>query len=383
VPIIDLQRRLREAGRIRIGEQVPTSNGKTRPAKIDVFRLTCADERSIRAAAELYGGECHEWEGAPVDEQWELKTEAKALDVIVPPVDLAFSQWMELWSGGGCVRRCDGQTNVLNNSRCTCDPDEPDCKPTTRLGVILADLEGIGVWRLETKGWNAAQELLGTIEVLRTLQSRGAMVPARLLLEQRQSKKDGKTRNFAVPVLDLHLSVSALTSGSAGQLAAPAPRLAAGVTPIPRDESPAPSVGEQVRAVETPPERPRRANAATPLPPTGLAPRTAAATVNEDTNSAPSATPVTPPTPSTRATDDRTPGGASMKSMRRLFALMNGNKAIDKDRKERLLWAESVICRSIGSFDDLTQAEVTKLNDVAEGRTPPVADEPQYSDEPF
>ena len=37
--IVDLQRRLQEIGRIRIGQQVK-SNGKSRPAKLDRFRLT-------------------------------------------------------------------------------------------------------------------------------------------------------------------------------------------------------------------------------------------------------------------------------------------------------------------------------------------------------
>lgn len=348
------------------------SGGKTRPAKLDVFRLTSADERSIRAAAAIYGGECREWKDAPVGEQWELKTESKALDVIVPPVDLAFSQWMELWSGGGCQRRCDGQVNVIDNGACECDPDDPECKPTTRLGVILSALEGIGIWRLEVKGWNGAQELLGTIEILRGLQARGQMVPARLLLEQRQSKKGGQTRNFAVPVLDLELHVAA----EIGQRQAPA--LAAPITPIQQGElPPAPSIAEQVRAVEAPATRRPRANAAAPLPATGIAPRPAAAI-------APAASDK-PPTPKPAA-DDRTPGGASQKSVRRLFAVMNGNREIGKERDDRLAWASSVLGRTVTTFDELSQPDVTKLNDAAEGKPTASDNGPTYyeeGEEPF
>ena len=267
MPIIDLQRRLREAGRIRIGAQVPTSNGGTRPSKLDKFRFTSPDKTSMLSIADLCGGEVRPWEGAPIGEQFELYADCKSLDVLVPPVTLAFSQWYELWSGGGCKRRCDGQTNVINDSPCACDPDNMECKPTTRLGVILTAIQGIGIWRLETHGWNAAQELNGAIEVLRVIQNRGAMVPARLLLEQRQSKKDGKTYNFAVPVLDLNLSVAALTSGMATQA------IESHVTPIAAIA--APSIREQVRVTETPVERPPRANAAAPLPATGIAPRPA------------------------------------------------------------------------------------------------------------
>ena len=231
MPIIDTQRRLREAGRIRLGEKVATNNGKTRPGKLSAFRFTSSDEKSIRAIAAIYGGEVQKWDDAPVGDQWEVYSDTTSLDVIVPPVDLAFSQWMELWSGGGCTRRCDGQTNVLTNTACACDPDNPECKPTTRLSVIIMALEGIGVWRLETHGWNGAQELLGSIEVFRSVQSRGGMVPARLLLDQRQSRRDGKTYNFAVPVLDINVSVAALTNGaSVGAQpphAATSPRLSA------------------------------------------------------------------------------------------------------------------------------------------------------------
>ncbi len=182
-PILDIQRRMREVGRIRIGEQVPNSNGKgTHPAKLNAFRLTSQDEAVIRRAAEVYGGEPRKWEDAPTGAQWEVYTTAKAIDVIVPPVAYAFSQFYELWSGGGCQRRCDGNTEMISDSNCMCDPDERECKPHSRLSLILSDIEGFGVWRLDTQGWNAATELAGTIEVLEMLQGRGQMVPARLLL---------------------------------------------------------------------------------------------------------------------------------------------------------------------------------------------------------
>jgi hypothetical protein len=233
MPIVDLQRRLREVGRIRLGEKVPMSNGKTRPSKLTKFRFTSADEHAINMVAKIYGGEVQPWSGASVGSQFELYTDATVLDVLVPPVDLAFAQWMEMWAGGFCQRRCDGQTNHVVDKPCVCDPDEPECKPTTRLGVILTAVDGIGVWRLETRGWAAATELNGAMEVLRVVQNRGATVPARLLLEQRQSKKldqNGKaaTFNFAVPVLDLNLPVSALTAGG---LPTPA-QLEPGVTPV-------------------------------------------------------------------------------------------------------------------------------------------------------
>ena len=351
MPIIDGQRRLREAGRIRLGAQVATKdrngNDTTRPAKLEQFRFTSADKVSMLAIADLCGGEVRPWEGAPVGEQWELYTECKSLDVLVPPVDFAFSQWYELWSGGGCKKRCDGVTNVINDSACSCDPDERECKPTTRLSVILTAIEGIGTWRLETKGWNAAAELLGTIEILRSVQSRGAMVPARLMLVERQSKKDGKVYNYVVPVLDLQVSVAALTGG------ATAAQLTPGVTPI-RDGRSVASISEQVDAASTPQAKPPRANAAAPLPATGIAPRPAAAVTDEHKE---------PPPPATPA-----PTGDGMtvpqsKNIARLFGKLTAKPAWEylKERDQRIAYVADVIDRPIDSTRELSKREAMTL----------------------
>ena len=389
MPIIDTQRRLREAGRIRLGEKVATNNGKTRPGKLSAFRFTSSDEKSIRAIAAIYGGEVKKWDDAPVGDQWEVYSDTTSLDVIVPPVDLAFSQWMELWSGGGCTRRCDGQTNVLTNTACVCDPDNPECKPTTRLGVIIMALEGIGVWRLETHGWNGAQELLGSIEVFRSVQNRGGMVPARLLLDQRQSRRDGKTYNFAVPVLDINVSVAALTNGAS--VGAQLPR--GNVTPIERTGE-VPSVAEQLAAVDDP-DRLRgstRANAAQPLRSTGLAPRPATQLLDgeepfgpDDVTSPSEQEKPEAPQKAQGATKKaaappatHTPGGASTRSVKRLNAILSGKGIKDGGRHT---WAAEHLGKPVASFNDLTQDEVTKLNDIAEGAVAPVASEVQYADD--
>jgi hypothetical protein len=232
VPILNLQRRLREAGRIRIGQQVATNNGKRRPAKLDRFRLTSSDRAPLDAAAALYGGQVERWADAPVGEQWELITTTNVMPVVVPPEQMAFSQWNELWSGGGCVRRCDGVTEQLTDQSCVCvAEDDMQCKPTTRLSLILSDLPGLGVWRLETHGYYAATELAGTVEICAAAASRGQLLPAVLRLEQRQVKRIDKgkpvTRNFAVPILDIPLRpmnlAGALGGNPAAALEQPAP----------------------------------------------------------------------------------------------------------------------------------------------------------------
>lgn len=285
--IIDLQRRIAEAGRIRIGQQVPTGKGKSRPAKLETFRLTSPDRRRIEQAAGLYGGRPREWQ-APAGKQWEVVTESDSLDVIVPPTDMAFSQHYELWAAGGCQRRCDGQREQIGDGDCLCDPEQRECSIHTRLSVMLRDLTGLGVWRIDTQGYYAAVELQAAVGVIQMAAGRGQMLPARLRLEQRVVKRpDVGTRRFAVPVLDIEISPGQLLGGGTvgvGQLDSPqAVAIEASgpqptLTPVPAElpTGPQRSVAEQAKAVEQAQPKPKRRGAAPPVTPTGKKPRTAA-----------------------------------------------------------------------------------------------------------
>jgi hypothetical protein len=203
-PIV-LQRRHAELGRIRLGAKEATSNGRTRPAKLAAFRFTSVSQRYIEDLATLYGGDPKPWDNNGIP-SWEVYTTATSIPVIA--VKGGLSQWMETWSGGGCVHRCDGQTNTLTDS--PCDPDDQthrDAKPTTRLSVMLPELEAIGVWRMESHGWNAAAEIPAVAELAQYV---GDLVPANLNLVERRSVKDGKTSRFVVPVLDLQIGTARL-----------------------------------------------------------------------------------------------------------------------------------------------------------------------------
>jgi hypothetical protein len=249
--------------------------GKTRPEKLSVFRFTSRDEVALAEVARLYGGVPRRWEGAPVDDQWEVITEAKEIGVIVPPGPQSVSQWMELWSGGGCQRRCDGEVEQLRNVPCLCKdaPDADICKATTRVSLVLPDVPGLGVWRLESHGWNAAHELGGTAELLATVRTAGDYVPALLRLEQREKVVNGKTHRFAVPVLTWQTTVRAMLEGprTGGLvLPPPPPRAVAAIAAAPAsaDRSPRtsprtapPATGQQAAGEPTelpwPPKAPQ------------------------------------------------------------------------------------------------------------------------------
>lgn len=198
-PIV-LQRRLAEVGRIRIGQVLPTKNGRTRPAKLDRLRFTAASRPLIEQVAAAYGGEVAEWTPANGGAaQWEVITDVDRVPVLVPPASV--SQYMETWSGGGCQRRCDGETELLSGGACICAAqDNMVCKPTTRLSVMLRDIPGLGVWRLESHGWNAAAELPDTAEFLARA---GGYIGAWLYLKPQRSVKDGQTRDWMVPALEV------------------------------------------------------------------------------------------------------------------------------------------------------------------------------------
>lgn len=212
--ILTLQRRSRELGRIRIGQVVQSSNGKTRPSKLDRFRLTSASKDLLDKVAALYGGTVAAWtpaNGGP--SQWEVVTDSTRLPVLVPPQPV--SQYYELWAGGGCQRRCDGERELLSDAPCLCSPDptERECKPTTRLNVVLRDVEGIGVWRLESHGYYAATELP---EVAEFLARANGYVSAWLILEERIVKRDNQTRRFMVPALEVDITPAQLMAGGGG-----------------------------------------------------------------------------------------------------------------------------------------------------------------------
>ena len=220
-PILDLQRRFVEVGRIRAGAK----GAKGQPQKLEAWRLTSANRAALDAAAELYGGDVQPWTNAPTPGQYELFTETNTLDIMVPPSQEPYSAFYESWSGGGCERRCDGIRDHLNDQPCSCDPDNRACKPTLRVSLALHRIPGLGVWRYESHGFYAATELPATLDLLAAASGRGQYLTGFLRLEQRVSKtKANGTRRYLVPVLDLEHTIgqlAGLSSSPSRELAPP------------------------------------------------------------------------------------------------------------------------------------------------------------------
>lgn len=237
-PLIDIQRRMAEVGRIRAGDKTE----KGTPRKLANWRLTSKDKVRLEQAQQLWGGKLTEW-----GEEWQLHTDTNALPIMLLPGHPPTS-WYELWSAGGCQRRCDGRHELISDSACLCG-DERECKPTTRLPVLLPDIPGIGSWLLSSTGWNAAAELAGSADLLNRASAQGVLIPARLRLEQRTSIRAGQTRKFAVPVIDIDVSIRQLLGGEQGS--SPLAELPAGYTPIPERPGNGTSLSEGLEIAHT------------------------------------------------------------------------------------------------------------------------------------
>lgn len=220
--ILTLQRQARELGRLRTG----TYDG--RPQRSETWVLSSHSKDYIEAAADVWGGAPEQWtpQGGGA-EQYRVVTHTATVDAVLPPGD-PLSQSYEMWSKGGCTRRCDGMTEQLTDNPCICRDRFGEefheqkagtvCSIHTRLNVILPALPDIGLWRAETKSFWAANELAGAVDTVRGLVGPQAMVPVRLRIEQRSRVAGGKRKNFPVVVLELRGITAGQVLDGAGAL---------------------------------------------------------------------------------------------------------------------------------------------------------------------
>lgn len=354
VPINTIARRLPEAGRIRIG--VKTKNAMK---SIDTFRFTSQDQQSIQQVADLYGGTVKPWsDPKAVGGQWEVITEANELRIALPPDPLGGTPVYEMWGGGGCERRCDGEVCErfvqggdgidLEDGPCIClGKGVLECKAITRISILLPEIRFIGVWRLDTKSMNAAQELPGMVDMIQALQAKG-IVRGLLRVERREQRIAGRTNKFVVPVLGLDASVEQLAAGSAaiGQIAPPdVERLAL-------------TVGEAADAVAA---GTMPLEVATEMVANGLedeATRYDHGADDEVVDAEVVDEPVVIDGREVVPSDDPPAPG----QMRKLFAVLRGAGIGDDQRHE---WAAGILGRQVDSFEALSADDVYRLTEEA------------------
>lgn len=232
--LLNIQRRAAEHGRLRTGY----TDGK-RPVRSATWVVTSHSEEHVRTAAELWGGEPEQW--TPLNStiaQWRVITKASSIEALITPGD-PLNQYNEMWSAGGCQRRCDGETELLTRQPCLCarqfgedwhqQPKGRVCSATSRFNVMLPDLSGMGMWRAETHSFYAASEWGGMVDIVLAGTDGRGFVPVTLRIEPRQVVREGKTKKFPVVVVELRgvtprqalagpmNAATALDPGAAGQ----------------------------------------------------------------------------------------------------------------------------------------------------------------------
>jgi hypothetical protein len=196
----EFQTRMIPFGRIRTGVFETPSGKRGRPAKLDRFRFTSPDRDVIKAVAEEYGGTVEEFVPQGNGKRgWQVTSDADRIPVYLvngQKIDPTYEAWAV---GGRCIRRCDGEWDVVSAAPCVCNglhPDQPRptprdmCKMTTRVNLMLPVIEGIGTWLYESHGENFAIENGGVLA--KFVAGAEVAVPAWFCLEQevRQYRKD-------------------------------------------------------------------------------------------------------------------------------------------------------------------------------------------------
>lgn len=388
MPIVDIQQRFRELGRIRAGATQPTGKvfesgprkgePKTRPVKLPRFRLTSPWQHLIEQAAAVFGGEPRPWrnDGTNADE-FEVFVEVDSLPIVIPPGEV-LEQWYELWTGGGCARRCDGVRQVLVDRPCQCPADPIErgeqagagkaCKPTTRLKVMIPDVADVGIWRLESHGFHAAAELGGAVGLIAAATRSGALIPADLRLAKREgARRPGAPRKeFYVPAISFR-GVLGPTLDALGILDAGAtmpailgverrPALDAGGTPAlpPGGSSFDPRPVEAGSLPGPPPVPPAAPPADPPAPPPAPPEPSGFAPPPEPRSSAPEPPEPDAYDPPAPSHDDQ--GGPTLTGPQ-IVAMRFGDRGV-KDRAHRLALVSHLLERDVTSGNDLRPDEV-------------------------
>lgn len=203
----EFQQRMTEVGRIRTGFY----NGRY-PEKLDRFRFTSPDEALIRAVAAQFGGEPSQYNPQRTERtDWQVFSDSSNINVYVPQQRI--DPWLEAWRPGTCIRRCDGVTEQIKQEPCACAAGlvgaKDICKPTVRVQLMLAEVPGMGTWRLESHGEYAAGELSTLAPFIAKIPM---PIPARLRLREETrrpwnaEKQKFETTTFYVPFLDISVA---------------------------------------------------------------------------------------------------------------------------------------------------------------------------------
>lgn len=189
------QRRLPRLGKIRLGiKKVSQKTGNEFPAETSYFVIPAE-------VAKVYG---------------ETPTE---LDVMIPVEDTAISipQAYEMYGTGKGLKcigdgeiayRNDEKTQDMTEIECPCEHLGVDCKQRAHLRVILPKVNVGGVYQIDTSSYNSIIDLNSSMDYIRALIGRVALVPLKLKRKPTETHHDGKKQTHYTLKLELEADIN-------------------------------------------------------------------------------------------------------------------------------------------------------------------------------
>ena len=215
-------RRLPRLGRIRTGVKVTNAKGTEYPQAVDYFVVP-------QEVQEVYG------------------EKPKSLRIYFPVEDpeIFASQFYRAYSasrglickgdGAAAYRLCDinndsfptpdSKETALKEVACEgkdCEFYGKKCTEVMNLQFLLPDVPGLGVWQLDTGSINAIKNVNSTLELIRSIIGRVAMVPLDLVIAPLEVTADGKKKTVHIINIKLNKTLLELRASMGKEL----PRLA-------------------------------------------------------------------------------------------------------------------------------------------------------------
>lgn len=193
------RRHFTRAGRIRIGEKLPTARGGTRPARLDYFKFIPDDPTEAARFAALYG-----------DRPARLR-----VCFLSDELEHTFPQAYRCY--GGDTLLCKGDGATARRTLPKADPeivkcpgpwactfalergadDRPGCKAVGSLFVALPEMGHLRVYQLDTGSRESVIRLNTGLDLLRRLAGGLALIPVDLVLAPAQTRTaDGRPVEF-------------------------------------------------------------------------------------------------------------------------------------------------------------------------------------------
>jgi hypothetical protein len=184
---VSSKRQIPRLGKIRLGELVPTKDGKNnRPMVVDHFKVPAE-------VAAVYG-----------------ENPTVLTDVYLPSEDrdVVFPQFLKRYTYNALVCKGDGEhafSTVVETGESVevpCDPYQcqyyqaKQCHMLASLVFLLPKVPGLGVWQMDTTSYYTIVSINNSLDIIRNLMGRISNIP----LELRRVKKTIMTREGGKPL---------------------------------------------------------------------------------------------------------------------------------------------------------------------------------------